>query len=179
MIALLAAAFTGAASVGAGTACACSCAQLSPEETVKRADAIVVGTAVSEREEGRSRVYVFEVAESYKTAVKRRIAIRTSSQSAACGVRLPIGEQRTVVLKRSNEMTDWPGGAWTASLCSNLASRRPPPPSAGAAIMPLDGDDADRSLLRSPWVVAGGVLAGVVVVVGGALAIRRRRRTGS
>lgn len=182
-VALLAVTVSGAAWAGAGEACACSCMPSTPEETAGKAEAIVVGKALSQREKGLRRVYVFEVSSSYKTRVHQRIEIWTASQGPACGLDLTIGEQRSVVLyKQTSPDGDAPIGSWSAGSCSNLNSLSPMPAAAGPRLDPIAGsaiDDAGRSLTRSPWVVAGWALAGVVVVVGGALAVRRRRRTDS
>lgn len=189
---MLLATLAGAAWAG-GEACACSCMPVSPDEAVARSDAVVEGRAIASTEEGASRLYVFEVDASYKSSVERRIVIRTAAQSAACGIDLTIGEQRTVLLSRTG-LGDDDGGpqAWQASLCSNLnrfegglpaaaGARFAPRPGASDAAMELMGadDDAHQSLTWSPWMVAGGALVGVVLVVGVPLAIRRRRRTDS
>lgn len=184
VLVLLAVGVSGAAWAGAGQACACSCMPRSPAETVERAGAVVVGTAIAEREAGMRRVYLFTVEESYKTRVHQRIEIWTASQGPSCGLQLTIGDRHTVVLYKQIEAGgDYPVGAWSTNSCVNLSSLSPVPASAGAPLEPIAGgavnDDAGRALTRSPWVVAGWALAGVVVVVGGALAVRRRRRTDS
>ncbi|MBM7367287.1 hypothetical protein [Gordonia hydrophobica] len=178
-LALLAVSAAGAWA-GAGEACACSCLPLTPDETVRAADAIVVGTPVSDRVEGADRIYVFEVDASYKTRVAERIRIRTAAEGPACGPQLTIGTATMVVLHRSLDDANLPTRSWSTSLCASLARLDPMPATAGERLEPIAAnDDADQALTRSPWVVGAGALAGVVVIVGGALAVRRYRRTGS
>lgn len=192
-VAVLVTVSTGAVWKASGPACACSCMPVSPDEAVTRADAVVEGRAITSTEEGTSRLYLFEVDAVYKAPVERRIVIRTPAQSAACGIDLTIGEQRTVLLSRA-DLGDDDGEpqAWQASLCSNLnrfdaslpasaGERLAPRPGFSDAAIELMGTDngAHRALTLSPWMVAGGALVGVVLVVGVPLAVRRRRRTDS
>lgn len=197
-LAMMSTALAGSAWAGSGQACACSCMQLSSEELVAGADAVVIGRAVAKYDDDNHRRYVFEVKQSYKTRVNHTIVIHTAAQGPSCGLDLELGATRAVVLGKSSEK-NWvgaPAGSWSSSSCAALSApdtSADMPAAAGAPIAPTAGpsaevlllgvrfmtNDAAVALTRSPWVVVSWAVGGVVVVGAGVLlAARRYRRTG-
>ncbi len=170
----------GASWATAGKACACSCAPMTAEETVARADAIVSGRAVSASEsaDGMDRTYVFQVDYSYKTVVPAYIEVSTASQGPACGVELTIGATDTVVLGGHR-------GAWSAVSCSNYGLPTVIPPSAGPRLEPTHADVPDAvhsdasvgtALVRPGWMVALWAFGALVLLVGGVVVAARLRK---
>jgi hypothetical protein len=104
---------------GAGSAQACSCAQLAPREALRQADAALVGELIEviPRKESLAD-YRYEVQRVYKNV--RRIgpvvSVRSSAQSAACG--LPNHDD-----KRYGLFLSWSGGRWRGGLCGVIAPR--------------------------------------------------------
>ncbi|MFW0791235.1 hypothetical protein [Gordonia sp. CPCC 205333] len=164
---------------GEGRACACSCVSSAPEDAVRHADAIVVGTPVA-RVEGPdyNAYFTVEIAHSFKRAVAQRITVESAASSSACGVDMPIGRQRVIVLTDSGVGSGQP--KWTASLCGNLD------PEATVALAGDRFDALSESQVREPPDIPAsngkiialtsiGALALLTVGIVGVVLVRRRR----
>jgi hypothetical protein len=103
---------TGAVlAAGVETARACSCAIVDPRAALATADGAFVGTLVERRDRPDSGVtLVFRVDERVKGPLGATVAVQTASNSAACGIELPVGAQTGLFLDRD-------GRAWRSNLC--------------------------------------------------------------
>lgn len=89
---------------------ACSCALPDAREALAQADGAFVGTLVSRRQGDREAVLTFSVERSLKGSIGRTIDVSTPSNSAACGIEVPVGKRVGLVLERRS-------GAWRGHLC--------------------------------------------------------------
>jgi hypothetical protein len=104
----------GALAFAAG-AQACSCAQTSPSEAMREADAAIVGELVKVAPRSRLMAdYRYRVQRVYKRAggIRRGrvISVRSPRQSVACGLPTRIGRRYGVLLLRGK-------GRWASGLC--------------------------------------------------------------
>ena len=103
--------------VFAGSAQACSCAQISRDEMIRRADAAIVGELVKMIPQDRPRaVYRYRVQRVYKGHGIRAgavISVHSARDSAACG--LPTQTERSYGLALA-----WVDGGWTSGACALL-----------------------------------------------------------
>lgn len=103
--------------IPAGTAVACSCARLDPEEQVGQADAVFLGTAVNVRArpaaDGGSGLVTAELRADhvYKGRADAEFEVVTPAHSAACGYQFERGGRYLVLAKAD-------GDRLTTSLCS-------------------------------------------------------------
>ena len=109
MIRLLATAAAALAVTGA--AYACSCLPVDLERDLPKADGAVIGSVLEQRTEGERVVLLLRVENTYKGDINDRVEVSTGSNSAACGLNLPVGERVGLLLYRE-------GGRWTSGLCS-------------------------------------------------------------
>ncbi len=117
---------------GVGTAFACSCADRTPQERMRDADAVFTATAASVRVDekmldGGQVTAALHADHVYKGASSREIEVVTQAQSAACGFDFVVG-RRYLIFARSAE------AGLTTTLCSGNrdvpAGDRPLRPSA-------------------------------------------------
>lgn len=109
-----------AALAAAGGAQACSCAQLAPGDALRQADAAVVGELLEVVPRGGGLAdFRYEVRRVYKSArrIGSTVAVRSTTQSAACGLPARTGRRYGLLLDRS-------GGRWRGGLCGVIAPRR-------------------------------------------------------
>jgi hypothetical protein len=104
----------GALAFAAG-AQACSCAQTSPKQALRGADAAIVGELVAVIPRGDLRAdYRYRVQRVYKKRVGirrgRTISVRSATASSACGLPRRTGRRYGVLLA-------WSEGHWTSGLC--------------------------------------------------------------
>jgi hypothetical protein len=104
--------------VFAGSAQACSCAQLSRGETIRRADAAIVGELVEVVPQNRLRaVYRYRVRRVYKGGHGIRVgdvlSVRAARESAACGLPTETGRRYGLALS-------WVEGGWAGGACALL-----------------------------------------------------------
>ncbi len=98
--------------VSAQPASACSCAPLTRTEYAENADVVVTGRVRTTAYQGRRLIARFRVMKVYKGAVRRRVEIRTASDSSACGCTFRTGKRYTVFADR------YPKRRLSTSLCS-------------------------------------------------------------
>jgi hypothetical protein len=124
---------TAALAILPGTACACSCAALKPEEQVRQAAAVFTGTVVATRavEGGPGGVtppivYTFRADQVYKGAVRARYQVATNRDSAACGFGFESGSRYLVFASsgRSGLFAVDPGVPLSTSLCAGTQEIR-------------------------------------------------------
>jgi hypothetical protein len=117
---LAAALSVAAALAGAGSAEACSCAQIAPRNALRQADAAIVGELVDVLPRGGGQAdYRYEVQRVYKGAgrIGSALSVRGSAQSAACGLPRGVG-------KRYGLFLGWGEGRWRGGLCGVIAPRQ-------------------------------------------------------
>jgi hypothetical protein len=155
-------------------ACACSCAELTPEQSFAENEMVFVGVVtkidrpVFAGSTGQPVKVTLAVSEVYKGAVSQRFVVTTMSDGAACGYDFAAGG-RYVVLAST-----W-DGAVNTGLCSgnrNLALESNPY-SFGSA--PVPGGPAEGWTTTATVAVAAG--ATVTLAVAAVLWSRWRRRT--
>ncbi len=100
----------------AGSASACSCAQLDPTVAIAQSEAAFVGTYTGEVLGGANPnigqvFYLFEVEQWVKGDLGSPVAVRSSASGASCGFETPPGQRVGVVLTMDN-------GTPTGGLCS-------------------------------------------------------------
>lgn len=101
---------------------ACSCAQIAPEDAIRRADAAIVGELVEVVPRNRLRAdYRYRVQRVYKRRGGIRegavISVQSSRSSAACGLPRQAGRRYGLLLTRTH-------GRWTGGLCGVVKPRR-------------------------------------------------------
>jgi len=104
--------------VPAGSAQACSCAQVAPKDSLRQADAAIVGKLVEVVPRGGLRAdYRYRVQHVYKSGKGIRpgktISVRSATDSAACGLPEEIDRTYGVLLSRAESR-------WTSGLCGVL-----------------------------------------------------------
>jgi len=102
----------------AGSAQACSCARVSRDEAIQRADAAIAGKLVKVLPKSRVRaVYRYRVQRVYKRApgirVDAIVSVRSARDSAACGLPTQTGRRYGLALS-------WSEGGWTSGACALL-----------------------------------------------------------
>ncbi|WP_084961772.1 hypothetical protein [Thermoactinospora rubra] len=145
--------------VPAGTACACSCAELTAREAVGNASSVFTGTVVATRQVAGDPlgprppiVVTFEADQIYKGAAKARFDVATNADSAACGYAFQKGRRYLVFAARgeSGLFAVDPGVALHTSLCSgNMALRAGKGPLKKGDGLPGSGETVDRALLTA------------------------------
>lgn len=105
----------------AGSAQACSCAQMAPGEAIRRADAAIVGELVEVVPRGSLRAdYLYRVQRVYKRGpgISREatVSVRSVADSAGCGLPHRTGRRYGLLLVRGE-------GRWTGGLCGVLKPR--------------------------------------------------------
>jgi len=105
--------------VSAGSAQACSCAQIAPEDSLRQADAAIVGKLIEVIPRGELRAdYRYRVQHVYKSGrgIRRgaTISVRSATDSAACGLPEETDRRYGVLLSRAE-------GRWTSGLCGVLS----------------------------------------------------------
>ncbi|MEO3807722.1 hypothetical protein ABGB17_01825 [Sphaerisporangium sp. B11E5] len=117
-----------------GTACACSCAPLRPEDQMRGAAAVFTGTVVAAREVGGGPsgvtppvVYTFRSDQVYKGKAASTYQVATNRDSAACGVNFGAGNRYLVFAASgpSGLLAVDPGVDLTTSLCAGNQQVRP------------------------------------------------------
>jgi hypothetical protein len=155
-------------------ACACSCAEMTPEASFAESEMAFVGVVTKiDRplvlmNSGQPVKVTLAVSEVYKGTVSERFVVTTSADGASCGYDFVEGG-RYVVLATTYE------GTVNTGLCSgnrNLAVESNPY-SSGAP--PLAGGPAAGWTTTATVAAAAGVVA--TLAVGLALLLRWRRRT--
>jgi hypothetical protein len=103
----------------AGSARACSCAEIAARDALRQADAALVGELVDlvPRQHGLAD-YRYEVQRVYKSArrIGAVISVRSATQSAACGLPSQAG-------KRYGLFLSWGEGRWRGGLCGVIEPR--------------------------------------------------------
>jgi hypothetical protein len=104
-----------------GSAQACSCAQVAPEDSLRQADAAIVGKLIEAIPRGDLRAdYRYRVQHVYKSGQGIRrgvvISVRSATDSAACGLPEETDRRYGVLLSRTE-------GRWTSSLCGVLTPK--------------------------------------------------------
>jgi len=155
-------------------ACACSCAEVTPENSLAESEMAFVGVVTKiDRplvfmNSGQPVQVTLAVSEVYKGSVSERFVVTTASDGAACGYDFVEGG-RYVVLASTWE------GTVNTGLCSgnrNLAVVSNPYSSGSA---PLPGGPAERWTTTTIAAVAAGVVT--ALAIGAALWFWWRRRT--
>lgn len=136
--------------VATGTpAKACSCAPGDAREQLERADAAIVGTALSRTPTDTSSVvYTFRVDEAVKGEFGETVQVSSASNGAACGLGVEIGQQTGLFLSGGHQR------GWGSSLCDQIhpddlreaAGSMPPPDGEGPIKMIVGGDWGDMGL---------------------------------
>lgn len=109
-----------AGTLGAGMACACSCAPLDPQELIE-GNTVAVGRVLEVDEEPTGGRYLMAVEHSYGSELPSYIIVNTASPAGACGFFPPLDELVAIVLgARSGPALDIAEGEYSASLCENL-----------------------------------------------------------
>lgn len=115
---------------------ACSCAQMTPAEAMRQADAAIVGRLVNVVPRGRVQAdYRYRVQRVYKGGGEIRegrvISVRSASASSACGLPSRTGRSYGLLLNEASagpregaERGAAPGHAWTGGLCGVVAPRK-------------------------------------------------------
>lgn len=106
----------------AGSAQACSCAQMAPGEAIQRADAAIVGELVEVVPRGAARAdYRYRVQRVYKRGpgISRdtTVSVRSAMDSAGCGLPHRTGRRYGLLLVRGE-------GRWSGGLCGLLRPRQ-------------------------------------------------------
>ena len=98
-------------------ASACSCAYQDARDRLKKADAAIIGTALSRVPSSDPSVvtYTFSVDEEVKGTFEDTVEIETASNGAACGLEVAIGQQTGLFLTGSD------AAGWSSSLCQQIA----------------------------------------------------------
>jgi hypothetical protein len=105
----------------AGSARACSCAQIAPSEALRQADGAIVGRLVKvvPRDAGQAD-FRYRVRSVYKggpaIALGETISVRGSRQSAACGLPSRTGRRYGLLLAEEE-------GLWFGGLCGLISPR--------------------------------------------------------
>nr|SBO95168.1 hypothetical protein BN4615_P4684 [Nonomuraea gerenzanensis] len=113
-----------AASILAGlstAAHACSCANLTPAQAVRHADAVFTGTVTGMREAGglgRPRVFTFRADQVYKGAPAAGFTLTTSADSASCGYAFERGGRYLVFAAAASSGPVVEGVELSSHLCS-------------------------------------------------------------
>jgi hypothetical protein len=153
-------------------ACACSCTEMTPAESLADAELVFVGVVAKIDKplilsnSGAPVTVTLSVSEVYKGAVTERVKVTTASDGAACGYDFVAG--RSYVVLASNYE-----GSITTSLCSgnrDLANESNP---YGGGTVPLPGGPSDRWPGATPLLAGTAVVALILVA---ALWFWRRRR---
>lgn len=109
-----------AGTLGAGVACACSCAPQDPQELIE-GSTVAVGRVLEVDEEPTGGRYLMAVDHSYGAELPSYIIVNTASPAGACGFFPPLDELVAIVLgARSGPSLDFPEGEYSASLCENV-----------------------------------------------------------
>lgn len=108
--------------VGAVDANACSCAPQSPSESLREADAAVVGRLVRVMPHGAFHaVYRYELRRVYKGGdvidAERMLDVRSARRSAACALPRRVDRTYGLFLRRAH-------GRWYGGICGVVAPRR-------------------------------------------------------
>ena len=100
---------------------ACSCVRQDPRTSLAHSDAAFVGTLLERRERpGPIRssadpvTLVFKVERSVKGNLPATVEVTTAAHGASCGIEAEVGQRIGLFLRRER-------GAWTSSLCSQIA----------------------------------------------------------
>ncbi len=106
----------------AGSAGACSCAPIAPDEALRESDAAVVGQLVEVVPRGPFQAdYRYEVQRVYRGGkaieVDRMLAVRSARRAAACALPRRIERRYGLFLTRFD-------GRWRAGICSVVTPRR-------------------------------------------------------
>jgi hypothetical protein len=106
----------------AGGARACSCAPQPPAESLREADAALVGRLLEVVPRGRFRAeYRYEVGAVYRSRrliePGEELAVRSARRAAACALPRRIGKRYGLFLMRGH-------GAWSGGICGVIAPRR-------------------------------------------------------
>lgn len=104
----------------AGSAHACSCAQLAPRDALRQADAAIAGELLRVLpRKGGVADFRYEVQRVYKSVrrIGTIVSVRSSTQSAACGLPARTGRRYGLLLDRA-------AGRWRGGLCGVIAPRR-------------------------------------------------------
>ena len=151
---------------------ACSCVSLTDTQAVDAADAVFSGTvrAVSSRTAGSgdrpdSRVYTVAVDEGLKGDVAVRQRVRTTADSASCGVTLERGAEVLVFATAGSGLVPTRPGELATSLCSGTRALDAPVPDevrAAARGAPVDCAAAIDAIAALPAEYAE--IAGVVAL---------------
>jgi hypothetical protein len=93
------AAIAAVAGPQAEVAVACSCGRVEPARDLPGFDAAFVGIVASQRIDGSSAFWTFDVERAVKGALPSPIVVRTSSSGAACGLELGDGERTGLLVQ--------------------------------------------------------------------------------
>lgn len=126
-------------------ASACSCVISDNRDRLARADAAIIGTALSvtPTEDEGTVTYTFSVDEEVKGDFDDTVQISTASNGAACGLEVGIGDQTGLFL--SGSQTE----GWSSSLCQQISPRE-----LREAARPLpepDGEGPIRLIAGGSW----------------------------
>lgn len=120
--------FAATLAAGVESGQACSCVQPDPWTLMKEADGAFVGRLVDRDDTGQGQVRLrFEVERGVKGNIGSTVDVVTASNSAACGIEMPMGYRTGLFLSRD-------AGRWTGTLCwqvspeDMLAAATLPPP---------------------------------------------------
>ncbi len=106
--------------VAVGSAHACSCAQIAPRDALRQADAAIAGELLGVLpRKGGVADFRYEVQRVYKSVrrIGMVVSVRSSIQSAACGLPAQTGRRYGLLLDRA-------AGRWRGGLCGVIAPRR-------------------------------------------------------
>jgi len=155
-------------------ACACSCKELTPEESRDEADLVFAGT-VTEIDRplfvlssADPVTVTLAVSRAYKGEVATRMTLTTPLDGASCGYPFVEGKEYLVFARRD-------GGEITTSLCAgnqDLATEVGPLP---GGYSPVAAPPERRSVAWPVGIVVGAGV-GVALAIGAVFWFRRRRR---
>lgn len=128
----------------ASPASACSCAPGDARESLRRADAAIIGTLLSQTPYGQgSAIYKFTVDEAVKGEFGQTADVESADNGAACGLEVPIGGQTGLFLDGSHAV------GWHSSLCQQISPREL---REAAEPMPApDGDGPIKMIAGGNW----------------------------
>lgn len=166
-----------------GTAHACSCTY-APDDPrilkhVAHAEGVFTGTATTQRTDGDTAYYEFDVREVFAGEIGDSTVVATSTQSPACGTGYTIGTEYLVFASTSRSH----GAPWSDNSCSATTASTDtrtrdaaievygPPQAPNAEQDPFDLDD-----IGFPWALWATGLAstGLIVVLVAGWVHRRR-----
>ncbi|SDD31477.1 hypothetical protein [Glycomyces harbinensis] len=151
-----------------GSACACSCVELSDDEAFDAADAVFTGTlTAADSAFGGEVILEFEVDEVYKGGIAEFQGVLTSDAEASCGWSPPVGEAYLVYAHLD-------GGELYAGLCGGSRELEDTPPALGVeGAAPVLGEAGPSD--NAHWLYGLGAAA-LLASTGAAWWLLRRRQ---